>query len=166
MGSYRKFLQSEIKNDSGFDNRISFHLWVKYLGLQIGKIRDTMGKKQEDLAKKMGITQSAIARIESGQNMTLQTLWKLGEAFNTEINIFGVSSSGVKNQLSAYIEGKEDVTLCTVKDLPKAKHRTTSDTARLLSDGTIVVEAFYGNPHFNLSSYGQESNATPAQSAA
>lgn len=166
MSNYKKYLQSVTKNHPSSASQISFHMWVKYLGLRIGQIRDTLGYKQEDLAKKMGITQSAIARMEGGQNMTLQTLWKLGEAFNAEISIFGVSSSNIKNQLSSYIEGEEGITLQTVKNISQKeiKYKETPSATTLLSNNGTISISSSNSQFFNFSLHGQEPNVTTVKS--
>ncbi len=56
------------------------------LGSIITKIREDKGMTQVDLAKKMGTTQSVIARIEKGeQNLSTETLSKLSDALEHPI---------------------------------------------------------------------------------
>jgi DNA-binding XRE family transcriptional regulator len=59
-----------------WDNDISFH--VAKHALMLRRLR---GKAQADIAKDMGTSQSAVARIEGGdENITLRTLRRLAEA--------------------------------------------------------------------------------------
>ena len=43
---------------------------------------------QEDLAKKIGTTQSNVARLEAGeQNFTTETLYKVAHAFGRDLKV-------------------------------------------------------------------------------
>jgi len=56
------------------------------IGNKITDLRESQGLTQKDLAKKIGTTQSAIARMESGkQNISSEMLKKLGKAFNKNL---------------------------------------------------------------------------------
>lgn len=63
---------------------------LAHIGGLITKLRDGQGMTQSDLAKKIGTTQSVIARIEKGeQNLSALTLAKIGEALDREIMSLG-----------------------------------------------------------------------------
>lgn len=56
------------------------------IGLFIKKLRDEKGITQADFAKRLKTSQSAVARIESGnQNVTIEQLMKIGEVLNHNI---------------------------------------------------------------------------------
>jgi UDP-N-acetylglucosamine 1-carboxyvinyltransferase len=56
------------------------------IGLFIKKLREEKGMTQEDFAEKLKTSQSAVARIESGnQNVTIEQLMKMGEVLNHNI---------------------------------------------------------------------------------
>lgn len=56
------------------------------IGLFIKKLREERGMTQEDFAKALKTSQSAIARIESGnQNVTIEQLMKMGEVLKHNI---------------------------------------------------------------------------------
>lgn len=56
------------------------------IGLFIKKLRDEKGITQADFAKSLKTSQSAVARIESGnQNVTIEQLMKIGEVLNHNI---------------------------------------------------------------------------------
>ncbi len=58
----------------------------QHLGERIADLRETEGITQSALAKKIGSTQSAIARIESGkQNVSADMLKKIGEALHRNL---------------------------------------------------------------------------------
>ena len=57
--------------------------------MKIAKLREKRGLSQQQLAKRMGTSQQAISRIESGeyQGFTLKTLEKIAEATGTRVKI-------------------------------------------------------------------------------
>lgn len=56
------------------------------IGLFIKKLREEKGVTQSDFAKSLKTSQSAVARIESGnQNVTIEQLMKIGEVLNHNI---------------------------------------------------------------------------------
>ncbi|MGB8815731.1 MAG: UDP-N-acetylglucosamine 1-carboxyvinyltransferase [Minisyncoccia bacterium] len=62
------------------DNKLS------QIGKLIEEVRERRGITQEEFAKKLGTTQSAIARMENGeQNLTTEMLEKIGDALGREI---------------------------------------------------------------------------------
>lgn len=55
---------------------------------QILQLRKKQGISQLQLAKKLGTTQSNVARIETGQqNFTTATLQKIAKVFNRDVKI-------------------------------------------------------------------------------
>ncbi|WP_227763702.1 helix-turn-helix domain-containing protein [Zhaonella formicivorans] len=59
--------------------------------------RKELGLSQKDIAEKLNTKQSAISRIESGQNLTISMLHKLAKALNMEVELKLVPT--VKNAL-------------------------------------------------------------------
>ena len=56
------------------------------IGKRVAKVREAAGLTQSALAKKMGTTQSAVARIESGkQNVSTAMLRKISKALNKNL---------------------------------------------------------------------------------
>ena len=56
------------------------------IGLFIKKLREERGLTQEDFSKALKTSQSAVARIESGnQNVTIEQLMKMGEVLKHNI---------------------------------------------------------------------------------
>jgi len=58
------------------------------IAYQILQLRKKTGMSQVELARKLGTTQSNVARIETGQqNFTTSTLQKIAEALNRDLRI-------------------------------------------------------------------------------
>lgn len=58
------------------------------IAYQILQLRKKQGMSQSKLAKKLGTTQSNVARIEAGQqNFTTETLQKIAKAFRRDLRI-------------------------------------------------------------------------------
>src|SRR5512136_1399011 len=59
------------------------------LAMKIAKLREKRGLSQQQLAKRMGTSQQAISRIESGEyeGFTLKTLEKIAEATGMRVKI-------------------------------------------------------------------------------
>lgn len=59
---------------------------MENIGSRIASVRESAGLTQSELAKKVGTTQSAIARIESGtHNLTSDTIKKISKALNRNL---------------------------------------------------------------------------------
>lgn len=70
---------------------------TKILANRIADIRETKGITQAELAKKIGTTQSAIARIEAGsQNIRTDMVQKIGEALHTDLLATIAGSMNIK----------------------------------------------------------------------
>lgn len=60
----------------------------EYLSQNIRKLRKKQKLSQEAVAKKVGITYSTLAKLESGanKNPTLDTLWKIADSFEVSLD--------------------------------------------------------------------------------
>ena len=67
------------------------------------KKRREIGFSQKEFADKLGMSQSTVARLETGQNMTCQTLWKVSDALHEDVSIFGVSKYTEKDELEEFL---------------------------------------------------------------
>lgn len=60
----------------------------RQLGAKIESIRTTLGWKQDDLAKKVGLTRTSIVNIEGGrQRILLHDVERFAKAFQVEAKI-------------------------------------------------------------------------------
>ncbi len=87
LNSYEKHFRAKIrdKNFRKLYEEESHRLKVAY---EIAQLRKKEHFSQKKLAKKIGTTQSAIARIESGQqNLTTDKLQEIASAFDRNIEI-------------------------------------------------------------------------------
>ena len=58
------------------------------LSVQVRKIREKAGISQSELARRMGTTQPAIARLEAGGgNPNIDTLGKIADALDVELSV-------------------------------------------------------------------------------
>lgn len=82
--AYRKELLKDPKMKRYYDE-YGKQLEISYSILQM---RKKQGMSQLELAKKIGTTQSNVARIEAGeQNFTTETLYKIAKAFKRELKV-------------------------------------------------------------------------------
>ncbi len=70
-----------------------FNLFIKELGDIIAKYRKESGFTQREFAQRIQVHQSVVAKIESGQNMTCSTLWKISQALNLPLTISFIQKS-------------------------------------------------------------------------
>src|SRR3989344_687556 len=84
---FQSYLKEQLKNPKfkKYYDEYGKQLEIAY---QILQLRKQTGMSQTELARKLGTTQSNIARIETGQqNFTTDTLQKIAEAFDREVKI-------------------------------------------------------------------------------
>ena len=72
--------------------------WKFEIGRHIAAIRKSQGLSQKDVAKQLGISQAAIAKFESGINLTCDSLWKIGYILKTDIILFGATAEKEREQ--------------------------------------------------------------------
>ena len=84
---FQTYLEEQLKNPK---IRKHYDAYGKQLEIayQILTLRKKLGISQAQLAKKIGTTQSNVARIETGQqNFTTATLQNIAEAFDRDVKI-------------------------------------------------------------------------------
>lgn len=87
MLDYREALQEEMKVPAFKEAWDDFDLQYRIAGLLI-RLRSEAGLSQAELAKRVGTTQSAIARIESGKVVPrLESLQRIARACGKTLEI-------------------------------------------------------------------------------
>ncbi|MGD0856691.1 MAG: helix-turn-helix transcriptional regulator [Dehalococcoidia bacterium] len=87
MLDYREALQKELKDPDFKQAWDSYELEYNLANLLI-QLRSEAGLSQDELAKKIGTTQSAIARMESGKVIPrLESLAKIASACGKKLEI-------------------------------------------------------------------------------
>ncbi|MDD4531377.1 MAG: helix-turn-helix transcriptional regulator [Candidatus Pacebacteria bacterium] len=87
MTNFEKHFKEELKNPE-FRKESGKEYQKLRIAYEISQLRKKKKMSQDVLAKKIGSTQSAVARIEAGkQNLSLGTLSKIAEAFDSKVEI-------------------------------------------------------------------------------
>jgi len=84
---FQEYLAEKLKNPKfrKYYDEYGKQLEIAY---QILQLRKRKGLSQAELAKKIGIKQSNIARIEAGrQNLSINTLQKFAQVFNCTVKL-------------------------------------------------------------------------------
>jgi len=84
---FQEYLKKQLKNSEmkQYYDQVGKQLEIAY---QIVQLRKAGRVSQKQLAKKLGTTQSNIARLEAGQqNFTTQTLEKIAHVFEKDLKI-------------------------------------------------------------------------------
>jgi len=85
LTNYEKHFQAKMSNAS-FRRAYKQEKHLLDIAYQILKLREKDHLTQEELAKRIGTTQSAIARIEAGEeNTTTATLGKIADVFDKRV---------------------------------------------------------------------------------
>ena len=88
VGRFEDWLQNELK-DPKFRRAYDRERRGVFLSYRILKLREKLGLSQKQTAERMGTSQQAVARLESGEyeGFTLKTLEKIAEALGAELVI-------------------------------------------------------------------------------
>jgi len=86
--TFKSRLREELK-DPEFKSHYEDERQALKLAIKIAALREQKGLSQQELAKRMGTSQQAISRIESGEyeGFTLKTLEKIAEATGMKVKI-------------------------------------------------------------------------------
>lgn len=88
MKTKKKNVFQKYKSDNEFQRMYREEKELLDVALKIAKTRKQKKLTQGELARKVGMHQSAIARIESGEeNITLQTLIKITNALDKRVRV-------------------------------------------------------------------------------
>lgn len=90
---FKKLSDYEAYRDKHFKNPKFKQLYYEYgkqleIAYQVLQLRKQAGMSQSELARKLGTTQSNVARLEAGeQNFTTITLQKIAQALKRELKV-------------------------------------------------------------------------------
>jgi ribosome-binding protein aMBF1 (putative translation factor) len=86
--TFKSRLREDLK-DPEFKRHYDDERQALKLAIKIAALREQKGLSQQELAKRMGTSQQAISRIESGEyeGFTLKTLEKIAEATGMKVKI-------------------------------------------------------------------------------
>ncbi|HED37214.1 MAG TPA: XRE family transcriptional regulator [Ignavibacteria bacterium] len=84
---FQKYLKEQLKNKKIKEYYDEYDKQLK-IAYQIIQLRKKKKMSQSELAKKIGTTQSNIARMESGQqNFTIEILYRVAKALNRNLKV-------------------------------------------------------------------------------
>lgn len=87
LTDYEKHFKEKMK-DKNFKEAYKKERHRLEIAYRISQLRGKRHISQKGLAEKLGTTQSAVARIEMGeQNLTTDTLQKIADVFNKRVKI-------------------------------------------------------------------------------
>src|SRR5438477_13213079 len=86
LGKFEDWLKKELK-DPRFRKGYDREKRALFLSYRILSLREKLGLSQSEMARRMGTSQQAVARLESGEyeGFTLKTLEKVAEALGAEL---------------------------------------------------------------------------------
>ena len=96
MSDFQKYLKSQLEKIT-LEDAVQKEMTEYDLGndVLIRETRNELGITQEELAKKTGISQSSISRIENGSSVpSLSTLKKIGDSIGKRVVITYEDSEG------------------------------------------------------------------------
>lgn len=105
MSDLQKHINQRLK-DEAFKNTWEENKLEMEVAKQLISLRKSLGVTQSELAKRLNTKQSAISRIEKGeQNISIALLEKIAVALGGEVNI-SISSSHQSNESSSKVIGQ------------------------------------------------------------
>lgn len=87
MTSFKDFLNEQFKDDKQLEKDFYKGLEKTRISVEITAFREKAGLTQTELAKRVGTSQSAVARMENSdyQNYSIRTLRKIAEVLDLEL---------------------------------------------------------------------------------
>lgn len=101
--SFDKYIEEGIKKNPSLGEELDKATSAIEVGFQIYTLRKKMGLTQTQLARKIGVSQSNVARIESADytHYTMNTLHKVAKALSADLNILINPPEQTANLISA-----------------------------------------------------------------
>ena len=86
MRSFDKLLEEELKNPE-FAKGYYEELHRLRMAYNLAQLRQENGLSQTELAKRSGITQQQLSKLEQGENCNINTLFKVCNSLGLEIEL-------------------------------------------------------------------------------
>jgi|GEM_PF-699960 Predicted transcriptional regulator with C-terminal CBS domains len=121
MDDLDDILKEKLKNPR-FKKMFDEHGRQLELSYKILQLRKQRKMSQETLAKKIGTTQSNVARMEAGnQNFTLSLLNKVANALDAKLEIdLKIKKSGIKSRFF-YLPSRPITVAIVLRNIPRSK---------------------------------------------
>ena len=89
MSRVMKWVDEKLEQDADLAARVDAELTRLRVEQDLIVLREEQGLSQRDLARRVGVSQPVIARIEAGtvQNLQLRTLLKIASALDGQVDI-------------------------------------------------------------------------------
>ncbi len=86
MSDVDKFIERKEAVSPGFKKKVEDEVKLLRIGEEIKQMRLNSGMTQEELAKRLSTTKSAISRLENhSESVRLSTIEKVAEVFNKQV---------------------------------------------------------------------------------
>ena len=87
MTNFKDFLKEQFKADKDLEKDFYKGLEKSRIAIEINAFRERAGLTQAELARRVGTSQSAVARMENAdyQNYSIRTLRKIAEVLDLEL---------------------------------------------------------------------------------
>jgi len=109
MKKIETYLQEQKKIRPNLQKDLEQKNWILEIWYNISLLRQEKKISQKEFAEKLWITQWAVSRIESWQNMKCETLWKISDALWENISIFWANVVQEKKKVANYfLETKKE----------------------------------------------------------
>lgn len=88
-GAFMKWVDRKIESDADLKRMVDDRLSKMRIEQELAALRERRGMTQRDLAARMGVSQPAIAKLESGRvkNLELRTLQRWAMALGGQLRI-------------------------------------------------------------------------------
>lgn len=92
--AFMKWVDQKIHRDPGLKKMVEENLAEMHIEQELAALRERRGMTQRELATRMGVSQPAIAKLESGRvkNLELRTLCRWTTALGGQLKI-GIASA-------------------------------------------------------------------------
>ena len=87
---FSEVVAPKLKNDPEFRRAYEQRRFIHETALAVRQLREKAGLTQVELAKRVGVSQPVIARLEKGQDQRaprFETLRRIGEVFGRQVEV-------------------------------------------------------------------------------